>query len=280
MKGFRRPRPYWRKRLTRKEQLMQRWQRWCLCLTILLSCPKGSWGILGVADIVFDPSNYASNLIQQYEALKQTINDGIMIANQAKALEQQAQGLIYQAQNLQANPLKLAAQIAGLWSQYNGVLNTVDGMTYSLNQSASRFGTLYPDLAGSKLGTSMAEISANSAAFLKQIREAGRTAVKSQSVYEQLCTFQQQNDQALQSAQAAVGELQVMQAQAQQQALANQQLGTLAEIEAANGRLQAAWIMKQVQEEEAARASQERWMDGFGTQGFRGVKEGKGVTLP
>jgi hypothetical protein len=103
--------------------------------------------------------------------------------------------------------------------------------------------------------------------------------VQTQSIYTQLCDFQRQNAQALASAQAATGNLQIQQAQAQQQALTNQQLAMLAEIEAANGRMQAAALMKQTQEEAAAKESNARWIAGFDV-GFRGVKDGRGVPLP
>jgi conjugal transfer/entry exclusion protein len=159
-------------------------------------------------------------------------------------------------------------------------MNTADGLTYRVNQSASKFDALYPSLTGTGLGATMQGMSQQSSALLSQIRVASKTAVRTQSVYEQLCEFQRQNDLALASAQAATGNLQIQQALAQQQALSNEQQATLIAIEAANGRLQAAALMKQVQDEEAARESNARWMAGFGEAGFRGVKEGRGVPLP
>lgn len=212
----------------------------------------------------------------EFNTLKSTVNEATMIEQQAESLKRQIQSLTYQAQNLQRNPLQLLSQIQNLWSRYNDLLNRTTGLTYRLNQSGSQFDTLYTSATAGRAQ----DLQQASAALREQMRVASKTAVQTQSIYEQLCDLQAQNQQALASAQDAVGALQVEQALAQQQALSNQQLGTLAAVEAANGRMQAAWMMKQVQEEEAARVSNERWMEGFGAQGFRGVKEGQGVPLP
>ena len=229
--------------------------------------------MLGVADLVED-------IVTEFNTLKSTINEAIMIANQIEGLKRQLQSLVYEAQNLQKNPLQLAAQISQLWGQYNGLLQETTGLTYRVTQSATKFAQAYGALTGIALSGTVADMQQASKAFLDQLRFASRTAVQTQSIYEQLCDLQRQNDLALTSAQQAVGALQVQQALAQQQALSNQQLSTLAEIEAANGRMQAAWLMKQVGEEDAAKASNDRWIATYGVQGFHGVKAGQGVDLP
>ncbi len=259
--------------------MRQRSLWWC-SMVMLLWWHSPSEAILGAADVVFDPSNYASNLIQQYEAVQQTINDGIQIANQVKQLEHQLQGLIYQAQNLQANPLRLLEQIQRLWGEYNSLLQNAEGMSYHISTSVTEFEQRYPSVAGTGLGSTIAQMQQASQSQLQQMRLISKTAVKTQSIYEQLCDLQAQNHAALASAQEAVGALQVGQAQAQLQTLTNQQLAQIAEITATQARIQTAKIMKEVQEEEAARESNTRWMAGFGAAGFRGVKEGQGVNLP
>jgi P-type conjugative transfer protein TrbJ len=244
--------------------------------------PLVSFAILGIADtaVVFDPSNYASNLIQQYEAVKNTIANATMIANQAMQLEHEAQSLVYQAQNLQKNPLQLLEQLRTLWNQYNGVLRDADGLTYALVQSGAKFQATYPDLVGTDAGTTIADISAASSRMLGSIRKASQSAIKSQSIYERLCQQLDAEQQALAAAQTAQGALQIAQAQAQLQGLTNEQLATLAQIEATNGRVTTEWIMKQAADEEAGRARQERWVSGFGAQGFHAIREGQGVPLP
>jgi P-type conjugative transfer protein TrbJ len=231
-------------------------------------------------EIVFDPSNYASNLIQQFESIKQTIMQGTMIANQAIQIEHEVQSLIYQAQNLQKNPLQLLSQLKSLWNQYNNIMRDAEGLSYSLAQSGAQFTTAYPHLAGTPIGASIADMGAASSRMLASIRAASVTAVKSQSVYERLCQQLDAQQAALDSAQKAQGALQIAQAQAQLAALQSEQLAELAQIEAANGRVQTEWIVKQAQDEAIGRASNARWQETFGAGGFKDVKKGEGVKLP
>jgi len=258
---------------------MKPWRLWC-CLGLLLSWSGNSQAFIASGSIVHDPGVAQLQILQNIESVKQTINDGVMLANQAEQIKHQLQGLVYQAQNLQANPLKLLDQITAAWNQYNGLLQTVDGLGYSVTQSVGRFDQQYAGLVGTALGGEVAKIVQASQEWLGQIRQASKQAVTTQSIYDQLCELARQNGLALQAAQSAVGNLQIQQAQAQQQALTNQQLAVLAEMQATLGRVQVTTAMKQVQEEEAGRASQDYWMASYGTQGFHGVKAGKGIDLP
>jgi P-type conjugative transfer protein TrbJ len=99
-------------------------------------------------------------------------------------------------------------------------------------------------------------------------------------VYTRLCQQLDAQQAALDSAQKAQGALQIAQAQAQIAALTNEQLAMIAQIEAANGRVQTEWIQKQAQDEETGRASNARWQETFGAVGFKDVKKGEGVKLP
>ena len=261
---------------------MKHWRQWSILVVILLWWGRPAYGVFGVGDtaVVFDPSNYASNIIQQYEAIKQTIQQGMIIANQVQQLEHEVQALIYQAQNLQKNPLQLLGQLKSLWDQYNGILRDAEGMSYNLAQAGAQFSATYPELAGTQIGTSVADISAASTRMLSSIRGASATAVKSQAVYTRLCQQLDAQQAALASVQNAQGALQAMQGQAQIQALANEQLGMIAQIEAANGRVQTEWIEKQAQDEAIGRASNARWTETFGAQGFKDVKKSEGIALP
>src|SRR5205823_3682636 len=116
--------------------------------------------------------------------------------------------------------------------------------------------------------------------MLEGIRTASRVSIQSQSVYTRLCVQQAQNQQALASAQTATGALQIGQAQAQIQALTNEQLASIEQITAANGRVEAAYRMMQVQQAEQGRINADHWLEGYGAQGFKGPHQGQGITLP
>jgi type IV secretion system protein TrbJ len=241
---------------------------------VLLSMPRSSLAQLG-GGVVFDPSNYAVNLLNQVNTLKSTLQEAQMIANQVKAMEYQLQSLWNEAQNLKANPLQLAGQIQGMWTAYNSLMANAAGLTYNLDQSRVRFETAYPAVASADMTT----ITRSSVAMLESIRNASKTAVASQSIYERLCNELAANNQALTAAQASQGALQIAQAQAQIAALSNEQLATMAQIEAANGRVQTEFVAMQVKDRQDGRAVNERWMQGYGTAGFKGIGQGTGVPL-
>lgn len=233
--------------------------------------------MLGVGDtaVVYDPNNFFVNVATQANTLKTTVNQGIEIANQAKQLEYQLQSLWNEAQNLKTNPLQLVGQIQGMWNSYNAIMGNAEGIAYNLAQAGARFEVAYPQVPSTGIG----EIAAASKRMLASIRAATKTAVSSQSVYDRLCNELNANQQALTAAQASQGALQIAQAQAQIQALSNEQLATIAQIEAANGRVQAEWIAMQVKERADAEAAHERFMAGYGAQGFKGVGQATGVEL-
>jgi type IV secretion system protein TrbJ len=245
-----------------------------LCVAVLISLPGKSLAQFG-ASVVFDPNNYMVNLMTQINTLKTTIQQAEEIANQVKMMEYQLQSLWNEAQNLKANPLQLAGQIQGMWTAYNSLMANAAGLTYNLDQSRVKFETAYPAVASADMTT----ITRSSVAMLESIRNASKTAVASQSIYERLCNELAANNQALTAAQASQGALQIAQTQAQIAALSNEQLATMAQIEAANGRVQTEFVAMQVKERQDGRAVNERWMQGYGTAGFKGIGQGTGVPL-
>lgn len=249
-----------------------------MCLSLVMCCwlSNSAEAIWGVGDIVHDPQNFQVNLLTQANTLKSTLNEAILIQNQAKSLQYQLQGLWNDGQNLQQNPLKLLAQIQGMWNRYQGLLNTAEGLTYQMDASRARFEAAYPQLPRSNLNI----ITAESAAMLQSIRAASQTAVQTQSVYDRMEQQMQTNQQALNGAQMSVGALQVGQAQAQLTALTNEQLASIAAIEAAGNRVNTEFISMQVKERQDGAALNSKFMEGYGGQGFKKVGQSSGVPLP
>jgi type IV secretion system protein TrbJ len=236
------------------------WLAW-----ILWASP--GYALFGVGDVavVYDPNNYAQAVLQYAEALKGTINDGIMIANQAKALENQLTSLLNEAKNLKSNPLQLVGQIQGLWDAYNTILGNAQGIAFNLQTSQQRFEQSYPALST----PGMQAVTAQSAKMLESLREASTTAIQAQSVYERLCAQMTAAKQALTAAQASQGALQIAQAQAQLAGLQTEQLATLAEMTAATGRVQTEWTAKQAKEEQDGRVFTQRFMSNSAPAGFK-----------
>jgi type IV secretion system protein TrbJ len=211
----------------------------------------------------------------QANTLKSTLNEATMIANQAKGLENQAVSLLNEATNLKQNPLQLLGQIQGMWNAYNQVMANAEGLAYGVQQSQLRFEQAYPALAT----PGIQDITRQSGIMLTSIRAATKTAVGSQGVYERLCQELEANRQALTAAQASQGALQIAQAQAQIQALGNEQLATLAQIEAANGRVQTEWTAMQAKERVDAEAAHEAFVSDYGTQGFKKFGQSTAIDL-
>lgn len=215
----------------------------------------------------FDGANYVANLATQLNTLKSTINEAASLANQARSLEYQVASLYNEAINLKANPLQLLGQLQGLWGGYNAVMGAAEGIAFGMQQAQVRFEASYPTLATG----SVQEITQRTSAMLKSIRAASATAITSQSIYERLCLQQASMQQALTAAQASQGALQIAQAQAQIQALGSEQLATLAQIEAANGRVQTEWIAMQAKERADAEVAHRTFLEGYGAQGFKAI---------
>jgi P-type conjugative transfer protein TrbJ len=236
-----------------------------LCLLALLVLGAPHLAAAQFAAVVFDPNNYAMNVLQQVNTLKSTVNEATMIANQVKALEYQVQSLLNEAKHLKTNPLQLLGRIQGLWDAYNRIMANAEGIAFGLASAQQRFETSYPALAT----PSMQEVAARSTQMLGSIRSASQTAIATQSIYERLCDQLDSAKQAITSAQAAQGMMQINQAQAQIQALQSEQLATLAQVEAASGRVQTEWIAKQAKEQADAQVVSERFMRDIAPQGFK-----------
>ena len=87
---------------------------------------------------VFDPQNYAQNLLQAARALQQ-------INNQIQALQNQAMMLQNMATNL--NPLKDVSQLSGMvtsLTQITNLMNQAQGIAYNVNATMAAWSRAYP----------------------------------------------------------------------------------------------------------------------------------------
>ena len=88
-------------------------------------------------DIVFDPSNYAQNLLTAARALQQ-------INNQIQSLQNEAQMLRNMSANLTAlNTSQLSGMIAGL-TQVNALIGQASGISFNVDATNSAFASTYP----------------------------------------------------------------------------------------------------------------------------------------
>src|SRR5215813_7515700 len=93
---------------------------------IALTCSASASAIT-----VFDPTNYAQNILQATRALEQ-------INNQIRQIEQQAQMLT-------RNPLQLSPELQQSISDARQLFSAAQGLTFQVNQMSEQLHQLYPE---------------------------------------------------------------------------------------------------------------------------------------
>src|SRR6201995_5839653 len=102
-----------------------------LATTAIIPPARAQW-------TVFDPQNYAQNLLQAARPLQQ-------INNQIEALQNQALMLQNMAANL--NPLKDVSQLSGMvtsLTQITSLMNQAQGIAFNVNSTMAAWSKAYP----------------------------------------------------------------------------------------------------------------------------------------
>jgi P-type conjugative transfer protein TrbJ len=188
-----------------------------------LSMPPAS------AQIVFDPSNYAQNVLQAARALQQ-------VTNQITSLQNQAQMLINQARNLASLPQSSLSQIQQSIQRTQQLLGEAQRIAFDVGQIDQAFSTTY--------GT--ASTTATGQTLIDGARERWRNSVAGledamkvhAGVVANIDTNRVEMSSLVSASQGATGALQATQAGNQLIALQTQQMADLTAAVAAQGRAQ------------------------------------------
>jgi P-type conjugative transfer protein TrbJ len=179
--------------------------------------------------IVFDPNNYAQNVLTAARELQQ-------INNQIVSLQNQAQMLINQAKNLVSLPYSSLQQVQQSIARTQQLLGQAQRLAYDVQQIDRAFSTTYAPASGSM--TSQALV-ANAQARWQTSVAALQDAMRVQAgVVGNLEAVRTQSSALVSASQGASGALQVTQAGNQILALQAQQLADLTAAVAAQGRAQ------------------------------------------
>jgi P-type conjugative transfer protein TrbJ len=179
--------------------------------------------------IVFDPNNYAQNVLTAARTLQQ-------INNQITSLQNQAQMLINQAKNLASLPYSSLQQLEQSLQRTQQLLAQAQRIAYDVQQIDRAFSTTYAPASTS--GSDQALIAnaqtrwQNSVAGLQDALRVQATVVGN------LDTNRIQMSALISSSQGATGALQASQASNQLLGLQAQQLADLTAAVAAQGRAQ------------------------------------------
>jgi P-type conjugative transfer protein TrbJ len=179
--------------------------------------------------IVFDPNNYAQNVLTAARELQQ-------INNQITSLQNQAQMLINQARNLASLPYSSLQQLERSIQRTQQLLAQTQRIAYDIKQIDQAFSTIY---APTSMSTSDKALIANAQTRWQNSVAALQDALRVQAtVVGNLDTNRTQMSALIGASQGASGALQASQAGNQLLGLQTQQLADLIAAVAAQGRAQ------------------------------------------
>jgi type IV secretion system protein TrbJ len=179
--------------------------------------------------VVFDPNNYAQNVLTAARALQQ-------INNQIVSLQNQAQMLINQAKNLATLPFSSLLQLEQSILRTQQLLSQAQRIAYDIGQIDRAFSTTYAPASSS---LSDQALIANAQTRWQNAMAGLQDAMRTQAtVVGNIDTNRTQMSALVTSSQGATGALQASQAGNQLLALAAQQLADLIAVVAAHGRAQ------------------------------------------
>ncbi|NMN04832.1 MULTISPECIES: P-type conjugative transfer protein TrbJ [unclassified Novosphingobium] len=193
-------------------------------LAVLPAPAKAQFG-----GIVYDPSNYAQNVLTAARALQQ-------VNNQLRQIENQTQSLLNEARNLASLPLSLVAPIEQQLDQTRQLLRQAQRLSYNVDTVQSGFAARYRAI---DLSASDQALVAGAQSRWQDSVAAFEDALKIQALtVGHLDTTRQSLTSLMQASQDATGALQAIEAGNQILAVQSQQLADLAATIAAQGRAQ------------------------------------------
>lgn len=179
------------------------------------------------AFIVFDPSNYAQNVLTAARSLQQ-------ITNQITALQNQAQMLINQAKNLASLPFSVLQQIQQSVQKTQQLLNQARNIAFNVQQVDQMFRQKYGTIS---LSATDQQLISDARSRWQNTVGGLQDALRIQAgVVSNIDSNRTQMSTLVTQSQSATGALQATQAGNQLLALQSQQLSDLVALISANGR--------------------------------------------
>ena len=180
--------------------------------------------------IVYDPSNYAQNVLQAARALQQ-------INNQITSLQNQTQMLLNQARNLTNLPYSALQTIEQKITRTQQLLAQAQRIAYDIGEIDRAFQRSYPQSYSTSTPT--AQLLADAQTRWQNSLAAHQDSLRVQAgVVQALDTSRSETNGLVSSSQSAVGILQASQAGNQLMALQTRQLVDLTALIAAQSRAQ------------------------------------------
>ena len=217
-------------------------------LALSVACATGS---AHAQFLVFDPSNYAQNVLTAANTLRQ-------IANQITSLQNQAQMLLNQARNLANLPYSSLQQIQQSIQKTQSLLSQAQRIAYDVQQIDRAFSTTYAPASASQ--SSQALVANAQARWQNSVAGLQDTLRVQAQIVGNLDTNRTQMSALVTASQSATGALQATQAGNQLVALQAQQLADLTAAVAAQGRAQSLETAQRVAAQDSAREQMRRFL--------------------
>lgn len=201
--------------------------------------------------IVYDPTNYASNVLQAARALEQ-------INNQIQSLQNEATSLLNQARNLTSLPLNQLTELQGQFQRTQQLLGQAQRLAYNVQNIDAMFQQKY---RGTNLSGSDRALVDDAQARWENSVAAFEDALKVQAgVVGNIDGSRATLDRLVTASQSADGALQAAQAGNQLVALQSQQLADLTALVAAQGRAQSLDMAQRAAAQAQAREQLRRFL--------------------
>jgi len=225
-----------------------------IALTVVTAAAVPGWYLINRASafVVFDPSNYAQNVMTAARALTQ-------INNQIQSLQNENVMLQNQAKNLQNLNYSSLTALTSALQQIDVLMGQAQGITYNVNATDASFRQLYPQQYSSAVTSNQLVLDAR-----------GRWQ-SSMDAYRQTMDVQAQVVQNVQAdrtllsdivtaSQGAVGNLQAEQATNQLLALSAKQQLQIQNMMAAQYRAESMDRARAAESQEAGRAASDKFL--------------------
>jgi len=203
------------------------------------------------AIIVFDPSNYAQNVLTAARTLEQ-------ITNQITSLQNEAQMLINQAKNLASLPYSALQTLQQNVQRTQQLLQQAQGIAFNVQQIDQMFSQKYGNVSMSATDKQMvADARSRWQNTVGGLQDAMRVQA---GVVSNIDTNRTQMSALVSQSQGATGALQATQAGNQILALQSQQLSDLVALLASNGRASALTEAERTAAAEQGREQRRRFL--------------------
>lgn len=233
-------------------------KRILIALTIALAAPAmigaPAMAQFGFGGVVFDPRNFAQNLLTAARTLRQINNQVQQIQNEIEMLENQAR-------NLERLPDSIADQIKGRLLIVDQLLRSAQGISYRIDEIEGQYEIVYRETYGDSPPPAPVILEKAQAAW-RQSREGYKHALQVQaSVVQNIRVDMSDLQSVMGQSQGAAGNLQAVQAGNQINAITAGQLMQIQELLAAQYRAEALEQSRLLAEQERGRARLRRFLD-------------------